>query len=208
VPHAPVNGRSPADPCFDPFWARVQDLGIKLVFHIGYEGFTHYYGTVWGEPHRFVHEYSALQHYLCFGERPVVDAIAVLILQNFFGRFPGIDLISIENGSVWVGPLLKSLDKAARMGRNGPWLGGPLSDLPSDIFRNHVYVNPFHEDDIVGLVDAIGADRVLFGSDYPHPEGLAQPLEYADMLVDNVSPTAFENIMVRNGRKLLGLDQH
>ncbi|MBK9468943.1 MAG: amidohydrolase family protein [Gammaproteobacteria bacterium] len=36
----PVNGRSPADPYFDPFWARVQEAGLVVVFHIGATGFN------------------------------------------------------------------------------------------------------------------------------------------------------------------------
>ena len=46
-----------------------------------------------------------------------------------------------------------------------------LDRLPSDIFKEHVYVSPFPEEDVVGLADLIGADRVLFGSDWPHAEG-------------------------------------
>jgi predicted TIM-barrel fold metal-dependent hydrolase len=43
-------------------------------------------------------------------------------------------------------------------------------------------VSPFYEDGIGDLVELIGVDRVLYGSDYPHPEGLAQPTHYADAL--------------------------
>ena len=42
----------------------------------------------------------------------------------------------------------------------------------------HVSVAPFDDDDIRGLIDLIGADRVLFGSDYPHPEGVANPWDF------------------------------
>ena len=41
---------------------------------------------------------------------------------------------------------------------------------------------PFPEDDIVGLVGLLGPERVLFGSDWPHPEGLAEPLAFGDLL--------------------------
>ncbi|MEZ4282455.1 MAG: amidohydrolase family protein [Myxococcota bacterium] len=41
-----------------------------------------------------------------------------------------------------------------------------------EIFKRHVSVAPFDDDDLRGLIDLLGADRVLFGSDYPHPEGV------------------------------------
>ncbi len=83
--------------------------------------------------------------------------------------------MSIENGSAWVGYLLRVMDKGQRLGGFGDWLGGPISDRPSELFKRHISVAPFDDDDIRGLVDLIGADRVLLGSDYPHPEGVPEP---------------------------------
>jgi predicted TIM-barrel fold metal-dependent hydrolase len=41
-----------------------------------------------------------------------------------------------------------------------------------------VWINPFWEDDVNDVVDLVGADRVIFGSDWPHIEGLEAPLDY------------------------------
>jgi predicted TIM-barrel fold metal-dependent hydrolase len=49
---------------------------------------------------------------------------------------------------------------------------------PVDLFREHVWMNPFWEDDVYELVELMGADHVIFGSDWPHIEGLPQPLDY------------------------------
>ena len=46
---------------------------------------------------------------------------------------------------------------------------------PSEMIKQNVYVSPFFENDVVELAQLLGADRVLAGSDYPHPEGLAEP---------------------------------
>ena len=46
---------------------------------------------------------------------------------------------------------------------------------PVSTFKRNIWVHPFHEDDPMDIIRLIGADRVLFGSDYPHPEGLADP---------------------------------
>jgi predicted TIM-barrel fold metal-dependent hydrolase len=55
------------------------------------------------------------------------------------------------------------------------------------------------------LVDALGADRVLFGSDFPHPEGLGDPLEFVDELADLPQPVV-EQVMGGNLKELLSLD--
>ncbi len=55
---------------------------------------------------------------------------------------------------------------------------------PVEVFKRNIFVHPFHEDDPVGLCGVIGADNVLFGSDYPHPEGMSDPLSFVDDLKD------------------------
>jgi predicted TIM-barrel fold metal-dependent hydrolase len=49
---------------------------------------------------------------------------------------------------------------------------------PIETFRRHVWVSPFYEEPIDGLAELIGVEHVLVGSDYPHPEGLADPLDF------------------------------
>src|SRR5689334_20196317 len=177
----PVAGTSPADPRFDPFWARLAEAKIPAIYHTGASDFARIYAAPWGEtPDPPSHRHSALQMYLALGPRPVADTLAALILHNLFGRFPDLRLLSIENGSSWVAPLLRQLDELARMDNRDMWRFGRLGDKPSAIFCRHVFVAPFHEDDIPSLVRLIGAEHVLGGSDFPHPEGLAHPKEFAE----------------------------
>jgi predicted TIM-barrel fold metal-dependent hydrolase len=201
----PVGGRSPADPHFDPFWARLAEAKVPLVLHTGGSDFARLYAAPWGEtPDPPSHRHSALQLYLALGPRPVADTLAALILHNLFGRFPGLTVLSIENGSSWVAPLLRQLDELSRMDNRDMWRFGRLGDKPSALFRRHVFVAPFHEDDIPGLVRLIGAGRVLGGSDFPHPEGLAQPKEFAEGL-ESLSPADVRAIMRDNAAAILGL---
>jgi predicted TIM-barrel fold metal-dependent hydrolase len=201
----PQNGRSPADPVYDPFWARVDEAGIPVVFHVSHSGYNDFFGAYWSErTQNPSHRQSPLQWALFQTERPVTDTLAALVLHNLFGRFGDVRVASIENGSDWVPHLLKVLDKSVRLGRSGPMLGGPLSDLPSDTFRAKISVCPFPEDDVVGLVDTIGATQVLFGSDYPHPEGIAEPRQFVKRLA-GLAPDAVGQIMYSNTARLLGL---
>ena len=179
----PVGGRSPADPVFDRFWATVEEAGIPVAFHVSNSGYNHFYGTLWSEDgDNPSHQQSPLQWAICNTERPVVDTLIALTLHNLFGRFPDVKIVSIENGSNWLKPLLKTVDKAAALGRRGPMVGGTLPARPSEALVEHLWVCPFPEDDVNDLIATIGADHVLFGSDYPHPEGLRQPRDYIDQL--------------------------
>ena len=65
-----------------------------------------------------------------------------------------------------------------------------------------VYVAPFSEDDLGGLRSHMPVERILFGSDYPHPEGAAQPLDYLDDYRD-YTPDEVEKVFSRNLKALL-----
>ena len=68
---------------------------------------------------------------------------------------------------------------------------------PVAVLRRNVWIHPFFEEDPIGLIKAIGTDRVVFGSDYPHPEGLADPVSYAKEL-DGLPREDIEKIMGGN----------
>jgi predicted TIM-barrel fold metal-dependent hydrolase len=200
----PVQGRSPADPYFDPFWARVQEAGIVVGFHGAESGYNELFSVQWGEQARPpARAQSPFQRAVFFGERPIVDTLAALVLHNLFGRFPGVQILCVENGAWWVPSLLRAIDRGAQSGAYGEWLGGKFSERPSDVFRRHVTVAPNNDDDIRGLVDLLGADRIALGSDYPHPEGVAKPAHFFDGA--GLSDAEIQLVSHDNAARLIGL---
>jgi predicted TIM-barrel fold metal-dependent hydrolase len=204
----PIDGRSPADPHFDPVWARLEETGIVAVHHIGASGMCAVYAVPWGErPHPPSHRHSALEMFLGLGERPVNDTWAALVLHNLFDRFPRLRVCSIENGASWLPGLMTRLDKTYVAGVNkDSWRFGRPSLTPSETIRRNFWIVPYYEDDIPAVVAAIGPSQVLAGSDWPHPEGLADPKEFAEELT-GLDDDTVRRIMGDNARDLIGEPQ-
>ena len=172
-PAAPTTAdgpRSPASTEFDPFWARVAEAGITVVVHAGDSGYTsHGYGrdgfsTDFGNIPQPVRMLQL--------ERPIEDFLSALVAEKLFARFPNLRVASVENGSKFLPGMFDRLRVVARK------MSGWFPEDPVETFRRHVWVNPFWEDQLDEVVDLCGVDRVLFGSDWPHMEGLPQPLDY------------------------------
>ncbi|MCW2936529.1 MAG: amidohydrolase family protein [Actinomycetia bacterium] len=99
----------------DPFWATAAEAGAPVAFHVSNSGYNHFYGTLWPEsPDNPSHTQTPLQWALCNTERPLVDTMIALTLHNLFGRHPDIKVVSTENGSSWLKPLL--IDRRPRRG--------------------------------------------------------------------------------------------
>ncbi len=77
---------------------------------------------------------------------------------------------------------------------------------PVAAFKRNVYVSPFHEDDIAQLIELMGVDHLLFGSDYPHPEGLAEPCSYVDHLPAGLADEDLRAVMGGNLARLMRVE--
>src|SRR5690606_37238367 len=108
--------------------------------------------------------------------RPIEDAVAALVIHGALSRFPQLKVAVIENGSSWVRPLLETMtDLYKKMPQD-------FAEDPVEVIKRNIYISPFWEEDLGALAELVGVDHVLFGSDYPHPEGLADTASYVDEL--------------------------
>ncbi len=181
LPTGPAYGRTPGDPYFDPFWKRMNEAGAVLAYHITEFFYQDNVASPWGWGLVPPFQFSAWQWQNTYGERPITDTLSALIFDNLFGRFPNIRVLVSEFGAEWVPHFVKHMDKSRGMGRNGPWLGGPLTERPSTIFQQFIRVVPYPEDDVVALADRLGTtDSLLMGSDWPHAEGMREPADFFD----------------------------
>jgi predicted TIM-barrel fold metal-dependent hydrolase len=199
--HNPFGGRSPADPVFDPIWSRLNEAGVNISVHLGATDYQKY-GADWSEdPDATFGRFDAFQWAMYWGDRPAMELTAGLILHNFFGRFPNLRVCLAEQGTVWVPYAIRKMDHAFMMGRKAKF--GDLNERPSHIFRRHFVVAPFPEENVRRVVDEVGIDPIVFGSDFPHGEGLAWPKEYVGAQLAGFTDQEVQTIMRDNLERFL-----
>ena len=177
--------KSFALPEFDPFWERVQELDITVGMHSGDPGY-----------HRYINEWEGLGDaemsidrnarraspaFLALSSEKdsLVDAMASIIGHGLATRFPQLRFMPVEFGSTWIRPFYNKLQ------RNYDERSVLFDENPVEVFNRNVWVHAFHEPDPKGLIDVgIPVDHIMFGSDFPHPEGMADPLAYSEVVKD------------------------
>ena len=188
--------KPPTDPMFDPFWARANEAGITVVVHAGDSGYssqgyapddTFSAGFTGGGWRPSVRSFAI--------ERAAYDFLITLAFDKLFERFPNLRIASVENGSEFLGDLFKKLRSTSHK------MPGYFGEDPVQAFKRNVWINPFWEDDVYETVDLMGADRVIFGSDWPHIEGMPRPLDYVSE-VKELDEDARRLVMRDNARAL------
>jgi predicted TIM-barrel fold metal-dependent hydrolase len=197
--------RSPADPLFDPFWARIAEARLVVAPHAGFDdGYREVDEAVaraWGYGGaRHGGDTNALNLHEPFVEmlqkhRIVEDFGIALVAHGLFQRVSGLKVAYIENGATWVPDLLHKLEV----------YGGQNPDLfttpPVEQFIEHCWVAPFVEDSVEDLARHLPVERILFGSDWPHAEGMAEPRDFLKN-VASFSARDQRRIMAENAREL------
>jgi predicted TIM-barrel fold metal-dependent hydrolase len=89
------------------------------------------------------------------------------------------------------------------MGRRATW--GKLELRPSEYFRQHCFVAPFPEENVDRVVEAVGTQPIVFGSDFPHGEGLPEPQIYLGQL-HNLSDDDTRAVMRGNLARFLDVE--
>jgi len=198
---APVPGyggtRSFGLPEFDPFWARVVEADILVTMHSSDSGYERY-ANEWIGNNSEMLPFQPEAFRMLSAWRPVEDAVSSLVCHGALSRFPELKVAVVENGSTWVAPLL---DRMADIYKKMPQ---DFLENPIEVIKRNIYISPFWEEDLAALGELIGVDHVLFGSDYPHPEGLADPASYVDELA-GLPDEAIRKIMGANLAQLMNV---
>lgn len=207
LPSLPCGEYSLTHPAFDPLYAMLQERGRPLLFHVGGGGRLVHptFGANGRAPERVHHDRETLIPTLTYVgiPAPLEMALAALILDGVFERFPTLRCGVIEQGAIWVPGFLRRIDAALEeFGR--PRQRASLSLSPSEYFMRQVRVTPFPFEDIEWLIHETGPDIYMFGTDYPHDEGGESPLSMFDASLESFPNTVRDAIYWRNFEDLMG----
>jgi predicted TIM-barrel fold metal-dependent hydrolase len=178
----PSMGTSPFRPENDRFWDICSEAGIKLTTHLA--SLTRYaaHGEEWSEEEVMLGDMDAFQWVFYYGDRPAMETVGAAIMQGWFQRHPKQMLLIAEQGTVWLPYLLRKMDHAFMMGRSASF-GRKMEMRPLEYFNQHCMVAPFPEENVERVVQAArSADGIVFGSDFPHGEGLPEPAMFAQQV--------------------------
>src|SRR3989442_4939934 len=145
------------DPMYDPFWQAAVGLGLPLSFHI----LTSQQDTFRARGPKINAFMSII--------RGCQDIIGTFVLSGVFERHPELKIICVEADAGWVPHFMYRMDHAWE--RHRYWLtGGPLTKMPSEYFREHVYTT-FQDDWVAFQVkDLCNVRRLMWANDFPHSD--------------------------------------
>ncbi len=157
------------DPQWNPLWEAAVECDLPISFHVGSgdmeEGLLRNRVTTYGAGAAF----TALAVDILFQNG---IQVADLIMSGVLARYPKIKFVSVESGIGWIPFMLEAMDYQFQ--GNAVAEEHPEFDrLPSEYFARNVYACYWFEQVAPRrLIDKIGADRVMFETDFPHPTSL------------------------------------
>lgn len=195
----PYNGRNLDDPAYDVFYAEVARLGVPLATHEGSGTWMPQYGD----------RYKSFlaQHAMCHPMEQM-GAVYSLTAGGIMERHPTLQVAVLETGGTWLPYWLYRLDEHYEELINVESETGHLTQKPSDYFRRQGWIGcEPDEPGLRGLVDCVGADRILWASDYPHPDakfpGVLKGLSVAEE--NGLTPDEIRLYAYENSKRLYGL---
>ncbi len=207
IPASPAGERSLGHGDLDPIWRLLAERGVPFAFHVGpaTKVFPKAYfnngkpvpkDRLGGGENLRVKDFMTLSF-------PPQMALASMVFDGVFERFPALRGGVIELGAGWVAEFLRQLDLGFRSFRKSDPQLQALTLKPSEYIRRQVKFTPFHGEDVGRMIRETGVELYLFSSDYPHPEGTRDPIGHFERTLDGISADMKERFYWRNMAEMM-----
>lgn len=197
------------DPYWDPLWASAQDMGLPINFHIASGDMSNFHMH-----HESCGEHAAFSALAVLFTMQNIRTLSQLITGGICHRFPKLNFVSVESGVGWLPFALEMLDWM--------WLNCGVDKehpeyklLPSEYFKRQMYgCFWFERKTLKPTIDAIGADNILYETDFPHPTSMSpgpasiavHPSQYIQESLGDLPIEVAEKILYKNAARIYNLD--
>ena len=192
-------------PDFDPVWAKFAQADIPFVVHVAVNGHYRRMPDSFKRNGRNAIELGgdapAGELGLVTIKNSVEIFLSAMIFDEVFDRHPNLRGISMEHGAFWVPSWLQAIDYTARTFRHRR----EFSRKPSETARQHLKFSPFAGEPVGWIIDNIGPDMLCFASDYPHPEGTADPIGKFEAQMRDCDEATMDAFYHGNMAQLMGI---
>ena len=199
VPPETVGDKRPGDAHFDPIWARLQDADVPGCLHVivRFEGaaipFSAWHRTGAGPVFGFGLGATG----------QLIPAMASLVLDLVFERFPKLKVVSVEAGCGYAAYLMDRLDEKHHFFKTMV----PIKRKPSEYIRRNCYFVAEPEERSIGaMLLLVGEDNILWGSDYPHVDSRLDAAELIRESVAGLDAEQTRRVLGENAVRLFSLD--
>lgn len=193
----PVKGRLLSHSDYEIFWTECEKLNMAVALHEG----THSQLPTTGAD-RFNTRFAM---HTCSHPMEQMMALLALIEGGVLERHPNLKIALLESGCGWLPYWLWRLDEEYR---NLGWeVQQNIKMLPSDYFRRQCFISlEPSEPYLQQVIDFIGTDNLIFGSDYPHMDHNVNITEQVVALEDKLSQKTLQKILWDNPKRFYGLN--
>jgi predicted TIM-barrel fold metal-dependent hydrolase len=191
-------------PLHDPHWDRLfhacVDHNMPVNFHIGGSDSAVSWFTTGSWP-----GFTADVKLTMGGSLLIASNMRVLgniLMSRMLDKYPALKIVSVESGVGWIPYLLEALEYMSI--ENGVKHKRPMKQT----YREQIYACTFFEkDSLLATVKQLGADNILFETDFPHPACLyPEPLDYLADTIAQLTPTERFKIFSGNAARLYNID--
>ncbi len=195
----PVGGRMLGEQVFDPIFDAIEGLDAPLCFHEGSGSLMHNIGT-----DRFGHSTWFEQH-ACVHPMEQQMLLASLVVQGVFERHPRLRVAFLESGAAWAPAWLHRLDEHAEL---VAWKDAPsLTATPTEYFKRQCFISCDPGEELLyQVVDFLGAQNVVFATDFPHPDAKYPNALKSFLELPRVDAATKRKILWDNALRLYGLE--
>jgi predicted TIM-barrel fold metal-dependent hydrolase len=191
-------GRQLDDPSLARFWETVQELDMPVAFHVVARSDSMLRPWLGG------HENPISQAVFSFAflALDVMAAFTSMMTRGLFETYPRLRLAVLEAGSNWITAWLDRLDHKFEVLR--PFSSLPL--LPSEYFKRQCVISAEPDESLTGrIVEHLGADYVVWASDYPHLDASFHVVRTIRERLARLSEESQRKVLGANALRFYGL---